>query len=48
MRTRPRLHITLLDAVIFCLLAFGAFHLAKAGETAFWTGYEAQAAKGYK
>jgi hypothetical protein len=48
MRSRPRLRITLLDAVIFCLLAFGAFHLAKAGEVAFWTGYEAQATKGYK
>jgi hypothetical protein len=47
-RTRPRLRITLLDAVIFCLLAFGAFHLAKAGEIAFWSGYEAQATKGYR
>jgi len=47
-RTRPRLPITLLDAVIFCLLAFGAFHLAKAGEIAFWSGYEAQATRGYK
>ena len=42
-KMRTRLRITLLDAVIFCLLAVGAFHLAKAGEIAFWTKYEAQA-----
>jgi hypothetical protein len=47
-KMRTRLRITLLDAVIFCLLAVGAFHLAKAGEVAFWAGYEAQATKGYR
>jgi hypothetical protein len=45
---KTRLRITLLDAVIFCVLAVGAFHAVKAGEIAFWTGYEAQAMKGYK
>jgi hypothetical protein len=45
-KVRTRLRITLLDAVIFCLLAFGAFHLAKAGEIAFWAGYEAQTMRG--
>lgn len=47
-KMKTRLRITLLDAVIFCLLAVGAFHLAKAGEVAFWTGYEAQETRGYK
>ena len=42
-KKKTRLGLT--EAVIFCLLAIGAFHLAKAGETAFWTGYEAQAMK---
>jgi len=45
-KKKTRLGLT--EAVIFCLLAIGAFHLAKAGEVAFWTGYEAQAAKGYR
>jgi hypothetical protein len=43
---RPIRKLALLDAVIFCLIAVGAFHAVKAGEIAFWTGYEAQAMRG--
>jgi hypothetical protein len=43
-KKKTRLGLT--EAVIFCLIAVGAFHAVKAGEIAFWTGYEAQAMRG--
>ena len=43
-KKKTRLGLT--EAVIFCLVAVGAFHAVKAGETAFWMGYEAQAMRG--
>jgi len=43
-KKKTRLGLT--EAVIFCLIAVGAFHAVKAGEVAFWTGYEAQAMRG--
>ena len=45
---RPRRKLALLDGIIFCLIAVGAYHAVKAGEIAFWTGYEAQAMRGNK
>lgn len=43
-KKKTRLGLT--EAVIFCLIAVGAYHAVKAGEIAFWTGYEAQAMRG--
>lgn len=47
-KQRKKTRLGLTEAVIFCLLAVGAYHAVKAGEIAFWTGYEAQAMGGYK
>ena len=48
LQQKKKTRLGLTEAVIFCLIAVGAFHAVKAGEIAFWTGYEAQAMKGYK
>ena len=47
-KPRKKTRLGLTEAVIFCLIAVGAFHAVKAGEIAFWTGYEAQAMRGNK
>lgn len=48
LQQKKKTRLGLTEAVIFCLIAVGAFHAVKAGEIVFWTGYEAQAMKGYK
>jgi hypothetical protein len=45
-KQKKKTRLGLTEAVIFCLIAVGAFHAVKAGEIAFWTGYEAQAMRG--
>lgn len=41
-KQKKKTRLGLTEAVIFCLIAVGAFHAVKAGEVAFWTGYEAR------